>query len=353
MNDGTDGFESALSDILEVQLCITLFCPVGCRFCNKRSSPSRNETMTKEQIWNIIDQSVELFPDLELISISGGEPLTKPDLVRCAVDRATEYKIPSAVATSAWWATSYKIAVDILRDLRTRGLFCVMFSTDDEKRLAVPMDRVAHAVRAAQNLIIPFTVACHSRRNKMTPPFYQQWSLVQALKYTEPLRADYFTRINGKRRFDWHPQQNTPLSFEFTDGGPIAPIFKNDFTYGQQRLSFDELAYKGNLESQVLRRFCRTIVAFNPGGDCWWCWFKLGNLKDGDGDLKGMIQTAANSWMYPIWKEGGPVALARAVDEELGSHLCDRKYVNLCHICARIWNVIDWDGSPKKQQLSS
>lgn len=330
MNDGAGQFKLALNDIREVSLAVTLYCPVGCRFCNKRASPSRHESMTKQQIWDAIDQSVELFPNLELISISGGEPLTRPDLVQIAVDHATEHKIPSAVATSACWATSYRVAIKMLQDLKDRGLTTIAISMDDEKQRIVPVDYVAYAARAAQNLLLSVALQCHTNSN-MTSINTWNYVLVQALKRTAALRVDYPKPQNGGRhpyirREWWQPQVIGSLT---TDAGPIVPFFKNDFTYGQERIRFDVLEgleYSGMF---LIRPYCLSIVTFNPNDDVWWCFFKLGNLREEDENLKEMIQRAANSWAYPLLKES-PFTLARAVDKKVGSNLRD---LYLKHAC--------------------
>ncbi len=126
--------ENGLPRISEATLSITLQCPVGCSFCYRQSSPTKKEAMNKRQALKTIDELFEARLGIEHINISGGEPFLKPGVLRAVVDKTTSLTIISSVTTSAFWAKTYKTAVDVLTDLRERGLWCIAVSVDSASK---------------------------------------------------------------------------------------------------------------------------------------------------------------------------------------------------------------------------
>ncbi len=140
----------------------------------------------------------------------------------------------------------------------------------------------------------------------------------------------------------------------FKTGGYLVPIHKtkgkSNAYYNQRRWPFELLkddGWRTALKPDTASRLCMKSVECSPDGTFHWCIFGIGNLKNDT--VLNLLHNAVKSPVYQYLKQGGltPYALARDVDATYGTNLTKRDYTSTCHLCARIFNVINFDGSPR------
>lgn len=106
----------------------TLRCNLSCRHCGSSCGPSsRIDELTTEQLLGILDTIGEDFDCSRIfVSITGGEPLLRPDL-ETVVQRMTELGMESCIVTNGTLLTPQRAA-----DLVQAGMRTISISVDGE-----------------------------------------------------------------------------------------------------------------------------------------------------------------------------------------------------------------------------
>lgn len=345
-----------------VTIAITSRCSLACSFCYNSSDPSSKEMMTKERAVTVIHEIAEANIGVWHINIRGGEAILEPDTVRAVIDAATEHRILTSLTTSGFWSTDYKTAFDVMRDLRQRGLYELALSIDDEKAKTIPLKNIVYLSTAAMNLGVRICHYFRADHNDMTPP--EEWArritllseaMTTLLKNGDfpPLRDDWETNDLEE---DWHPKKGDILYLKpyFIRNARLTPMHKhNAYYYNQKRFPFQ---YFANMRWQYEHPIVygnRLVVV--PNGDLWFCGaFKIGNLSDESliSILKRASQSSIYKKFYSHHKLKGVTNLAEFLDTTYGCTLTERSYTGPCHICAMINNVINFDGTRRKEKRS-
>jgi MoaA/NifB/PqqE/SkfB family radical SAM enzyme len=94
---------------------------------------------------------------IKVLSLTGGEPLFDLDKFRRIAACAADHGLLTATVTNAYWATSQERALEVLRSIPPVAALSI--STDSYHQKWIPIERVFHAIAAAQECAIPCSVA--------------------------------------------------------------------------------------------------------------------------------------------------------------------------------------------------
>lgn len=137
----------------QLHLLLTWQCTYECDHCFVWGSPWYTDTMTLEQIRDILGQAKELGT-IEWIYFEGGEPfLYHPVLVK-AIRETVDRNFRAGIVTNGYWATSREDALlwldPIAGAIGDLSISCDSYHGSDENR-----ERAQTAIAAAQELGIP------------------------------------------------------------------------------------------------------------------------------------------------------------------------------------------------------
>ncbi len=141
-----------------VGLVMTYRCQVSCPHCIIEAGPHRTEEMSSEEACGWIRQIADYRGGyIKVLSLTGGEPFFNiASLKRISTFGEACGLLVSAV-TNAYWAASEDRAVEILRGLPSIKMLAI--SADAYHQMAIPLERVRHAVTAAKRCGIPYNIA--------------------------------------------------------------------------------------------------------------------------------------------------------------------------------------------------
>jgi MoaA/NifB/PqqE/SkfB family radical SAM enzyme len=82
-------------------LVVTYKCSASCNNCCFSCNPDRNEFLSKKDAIEIITESVENFPKLSLLVITGGEPLLQgTEYLTSIIQHAKKSKLHTRLVTN-------------------------------------------------------------------------------------------------------------------------------------------------------------------------------------------------------------------------------------------------------------
>lgn len=143
-------------------IALTLRCNLRCRHCLADSAPDTPPVgddgrldLARADLLDWIAQAAGTGK-VRVVSFTGGEPFLMYDCLTAGVERTAALGLGATVVTNAYWATSVARAWARLLPLRTLAM--LKLSTDVFHEEFVPLERVANAIRAAQELGIPVQV---------------------------------------------------------------------------------------------------------------------------------------------------------------------------------------------------
>lgn len=154
---------SELHFLRNVGLVMTYRCPIACPHCVLEAGPSRTEEMELGELLGWVEQiAAYRRGHVRVLSLTGGEPFYRPDVLAAVVRRAAELGLLTSVATNGFWAVTADHAVEELRSLDGVGLLSV--STDSHHLEFIGFDRVRNVLEAAERCAIPCRVAVCTER---------------------------------------------------------------------------------------------------------------------------------------------------------------------------------------------
>lgn len=127
-------------------------CTAACKDCCFGCNPSNKDRLSWGDMKNYIDQSLEAYPTIRVLVLTGGECFT----IGKDLDKIVEYAFKKGlivrVVTNAYWAKSFKKAYKRLQILAQNGLKEINISTGDAHLKWVPYDNVIYAIVASLKL---------------------------------------------------------------------------------------------------------------------------------------------------------------------------------------------------------
>lgn len=172
---------------------------------------------------------------------------------------------------------------------------------------------------------------------------------IDAVHESSVLLADlaYIKRHNPNDPHRYkHPRFDSP-ALNMTNS-TLFRIYKGTNLHHQHRWTADQLVVKDTIGLKLPPQPFEgneKVLTFDPNGDVWVVLGKIGNLNEED--LRAIILRTINSPVYRTLASQSPTALAHEIDEKYGTRLCDGTYTGPLHLCARIFNTINFDGSLK------
>jgi hypothetical protein len=144
-----------------VTILPTNSCTARCRHCSMNAGPERHDSLTGEQLEDIVDQLARAA-DIQVIVFSGGESTLLGEHLNRALRRVRSHGILSRLVTNAYWATSGEAALAKLRELREAGLDELNLSTDDYHLPYISLQKIRNAYQAALQLDFKSVVICNA-----------------------------------------------------------------------------------------------------------------------------------------------------------------------------------------------
>ncbi|MCC6994178.1 MAG: radical SAM protein [Deltaproteobacteria bacterium] len=135
------------------------------------SSPERSETLSWEQIKDVLEQAFHECRQLQVVIFAGGEPMLLGDTLLEAIKLCKQRGALTRIVTNAYWATTRAHARFKLQELKDAGLDEVNVSTDDYHLPFIPLDAVKHAYEEALALEFSAVVLanCFGPETTLTP----------------------------------------------------------------------------------------------------------------------------------------------------------------------------------------
>jgi MoaA/NifB/PqqE/SkfB family radical SAM enzyme len=146
--------EGAICDrcLPEERFCIiyTLRCNLSCSHCMVKSSPDQRETLSVEDVVNVLHQSAE--QGKKHVTFSGGEIFLYYEDLLYFTKIATSLNLEVDVETNAFWASTVSKAENRLAPLKDVGLKGICLSIDAYHEAFFSIDYSINAYHAARNL---------------------------------------------------------------------------------------------------------------------------------------------------------------------------------------------------------
>lgn len=154
-------------------LCLitTHKCTSSCPNCGFFCNPKLDVSMQVSDMIHYIEKSLQLFPTISCLVLTGGEVscFKKNDICK-VIAYARRLGISNVrIVSNGVWAKSVESAYAYLSDLKNSGLTELNISTGDEHSIFVPLSNVLNAVKVAQELGIYSTIALEKHKtNRIT-----------------------------------------------------------------------------------------------------------------------------------------------------------------------------------------
>lgn len=134
-----------------VTFMLTYKCNIACDHCSVCSGPWRQETLSEDVIYKIIDYIYDI-PSIKVCVFTDGEPTLYMDTLKRALSYAHRNGFITRVVTNAWWAKDHNKALGFLDNLRSAGLKELNISYDDFHARYISINNIINAVKAALDL---------------------------------------------------------------------------------------------------------------------------------------------------------------------------------------------------------
>lgn len=136
----------------------TNYCTAKCSNCCMQCSPYKKDRLSLEEMINYVDDALENFPTIKLLVLTGGECFSLKYDLNKIVAYASSKGLRTRVVSNAYWASSFKKAYLLLKELKDVGLNELNLSTGDEHQVWIKYDNIVFAIVAAMKLDIDVVV---------------------------------------------------------------------------------------------------------------------------------------------------------------------------------------------------
>lgn len=132
-----------------VGLIITDCCNARCEMCcsGREDTRGRNATLTPNQIDLVLGQVADC-PDIEMVGVTGGEPMLRPDLVQRVCDFDYGREVTVSLKTNGFWGANLAEAEEFI-SRNHDVLKHISFSYDEFHRRYVSLDSIKSIIDIA------------------------------------------------------------------------------------------------------------------------------------------------------------------------------------------------------------
>lgn len=141
-----------------IGIALTRKCNAACRMCCFECGMDREETLTEQEIYDIIDQAKEI-EGISRIGFSGGEAMLYPDLLFGALARAKESGMTTSLTSNGFWGTDNNRCRRVLHAFRSVGLSSLTVSVDHYHMEYIPLQAIINIIRNNRDIGVPLTLA--------------------------------------------------------------------------------------------------------------------------------------------------------------------------------------------------
>lgn len=181
-------------NIVSLGLHITDRCNAGCLHCAFECGPESRVSMEIGEAKQHAAGAKAL--EAEIVCITGGEPMLRPDLVKKIISECHRLSFPEIwVFTNGYWATDLPEARKVVRKLRKLGLTKLFTSIDFFHQMYVPVESVKNAIEVSLETGLDVCVdarfvgdPCEENRFNLATRSYLE-SLGNLLSQVEVVRA--------------------------------------------------------------------------------------------------------------------------------------------------------------------
>ena len=304
-------------------LSTTYRCPIECRYCGAECGPKQTDRLSLDDMIGLIDIT-HSFGRLELVVFTGGEPLLMRADVLQAVEHSARKGLATRIVTNAFWATSPRVAANVVAAFKRAGLGEFNLSCDDYHQAFIPLERIKFANQACTDLDIPCLIGHKVMKgHKIT------------VEYLEEFLGCSLARFDPKRK---NPQNNVVST------GYTVPVEKD-----MHLIPDEEILYPCDPDSWKVP--CSTLlqrIVITPRKELSICCGMIRRTVPeivfgpiGAGGLEELI-VRANRDLIANWLAlEGPYGLMQFILKHDPAIPFRERYVNICHLCSEIFTRAD------------
>jgi pyruvate-formate lyase-activating enzyme len=149
---------SEIPFLKNIGLMQTLKCPITCPHCIVEAGPHRKKEMRFENSLEWMEQARRYRNGyIEGLALTGGEPFFNVKNLRKVSNHGKDLGFTISAVTNAFWATSKKKAISVLRKLPALRMLCI--STDEFHQKFIPFENIRNAAYAAEKCKIVYSFA--------------------------------------------------------------------------------------------------------------------------------------------------------------------------------------------------
>lgn len=146
---------------MQLGLIITARCNASCTHCSTSCGPERVESLTRNEVTELMDQAARLNNDPELyFCISGGEPFLDFDLLLHIVSHGASLGAVISCQSNGYWAANDHQAHERLSRLKAAGLDVLGLSISRFHDDFVRRSRVQRALAIARDIGLTTVLKC-------------------------------------------------------------------------------------------------------------------------------------------------------------------------------------------------
>ncbi len=134
-----------------VVINITRACNASCSLCCLSCNPTRTEMLEDEIIEKVIIRLKD-YRQVKCISVTGGEPMLYPEKVMKIADLVEKSNKEFVIFTNGYWCNSDDETLNILMQLKKKGLTKILTSVDTFHQKFVSIENVSRLVRICRSL---------------------------------------------------------------------------------------------------------------------------------------------------------------------------------------------------------
>ncbi len=133
---------------LSLGLHVTDRCNARCLHCAYNCGPDVEGKMKLADATRYVKEAVAL--DVQLVCISGGEPMMYPRLVEAITSECGRLAVPEVwLFTNGFWANNAPVARETIENLKSQGLKKLLLSVDAFHQEYIPLESIRNAIEAS------------------------------------------------------------------------------------------------------------------------------------------------------------------------------------------------------------
>ena len=290
---------------MKLAILMTARCNAACSHCSTSCGPRRDEHLSRDELFALMDQSMALSPDQadHEFMLSGGEPFLDYDLLLALVAHGKNRGASVTCVTNGYWASSHERALELLAPLQAAGLTALAVSSSRFHQPYIKPRRVERVLAAARELGLHCT-----------------------LKYVR-VRSDEASEAEVRQ---WALQAGAAVVQDF----PLLPHLRDGKSLPEEEYLREPGLPQGRCPAPVLT-VGETGVAYacsSPGA-------RVGLLKLGDIRRQPLDQIQNRFYLggaQQLLRQHGPAYFARAIEARGEDGRLRRAYCGECDLCTHI-----------------